>query len=629
MANGGIIGPVNTVTAASCVAAKVTSFTSSGNFTATKSQNVDYLVMAGGGGGGHDDGGGGGAGGYKSSGFGPSPLQGSAVPVIAGTPYVVTVGGGGNGAPNSPAAQATNGINSVFNYAGCATITSTGGGFGGRSPQAAGQPGGSGGGGGAGAGGGSASPSGQGQAGGAGTPGCNFAGGGGGVTQAGTAGSGSAPNPGVGGPGGDGAPNLITGSNVTYGGGGGGGAFGSSSPKGTGGAGGGGNAGSTPSGNGTPGTANTGGGGGGGSTSSSGRDGGNGGPGVVVIREPSYSELASAPGVWSMNTVYDFVKSDNWVSAPAFISASGGTRTEDGDYAIHTFTASGPFSVTAAVGKPAADSAADYLIVAGAGSSGNGNGNAPGGGGAGGVRASATTYSNGGPSAPRTACVSAVTLTSQDYAIVVGAGDVGSSGPQGNPGTRRGQDSSGLGLTATGGGAGGYHGGGGGPGNSGGSGGGASGGGLNKTAGAGNTPPTSPAQGMIGGARPGSAPDGGGGSGGGFIGAGTNAGPAIAAGGAGGGFPTAFGANGEPCGSFRYYAGGGASDGVTPGTTPAPAANVGGVGGGGGIGQADGSIGVAGTANTGGGGGGPNNTNYPIAGANGGSGIVVIRYKFQ
>jgi hypothetical protein len=332
-----------------------------------------------------------------------------------------------------------------------------------------------------------------------------------------------------------------------------------------------------------------------------------------------------------MNTVYNFVKNDNWVSTPAFISATGGTiTTVDTDYKVHTFTSSGTFTVTqAAVGQPDVFSKADYLIVAGAGSSGNGNGNAPGGGGAGGVRASATTYSNGGPSAPRTACVSAVTLTAQAYSIVVGAGDVGSSGPQGNPGTRRGTDSSGLGLTATGGGAGGYHGGGGGPGNSGGSGGGASGGGLNKTAGAGNTPPTSPAQGMIGGARPGSAPDGGGGSGGGFIGAGTNASNAIAAGGAGGGFPTAFGSNGEPCGSYRYYAGGGASDGVTSGTTPAPAANVGGVGGGGGIGQADGSIGVAGTANTGGGGGGPNNTNYPIAGANGGSGIVVIRYKFQ
>ena len=42
--------------------------------------NVDYLVVAGGGGGGAaGQGGGGGAGGYRASGFGPSPLQGTAL----------------------------------------------------------------------------------------------------------------------------------------------------------------------------------------------------------------------------------------------------------------------------------------------------------------------------------------------------------------------------------------------------------------------------------------------------------------------------------------------------------------------------------------------------------------------
>ena len=38
---------------------------------------IDYMVVAGGGGGGTDGGGGGGAGGYRASGYGPSPLQGS------------------------------------------------------------------------------------------------------------------------------------------------------------------------------------------------------------------------------------------------------------------------------------------------------------------------------------------------------------------------------------------------------------------------------------------------------------------------------------------------------------------------------------------------------------------------
>ena len=43
-------------------------------------QTVDYMVVAGGGGGGSVTmhGGGGGAGGYRASGYGPSPLQGSA-----------------------------------------------------------------------------------------------------------------------------------------------------------------------------------------------------------------------------------------------------------------------------------------------------------------------------------------------------------------------------------------------------------------------------------------------------------------------------------------------------------------------------------------------------------------------
>ncbi len=50
--------------------------------------------------------------------------------------------------------------------------------------------------------------------------------------------------------------------------------------------------------------------------------------------------------------------------------------------------------------------------------------------------------------------------------------------------------------------------------------------------------------------------------------------------------------------------------------------------GGGGAGSASGINAVAGTANTGGGGGG-NSLGGPTVGAAGGSGIVIIRYKFQ
>ncbi len=88
---------------------------------------VDYLVVAGGGSGSggcstRAGGGGGGAGGYRASGFGPSPLRGSALSLKFGT-HAITVGAGGTAQATKPG---TSGADSTF-----ATITSTGGGFGG------------------------------------------------------------------------------------------------------------------------------------------------------------------------------------------------------------------------------------------------------------------------------------------------------------------------------------------------------------------------------------------------------------------------------------------------------------------------------------------------------------------
>ena len=90
--------------------------------------NVNYLVMAGGGGGaeGSAVGGGGGAGGYRASGYGPSPLQGTALlanSLFKGTTYTVTVGGGGS--------SYSKGSDSIFNPGGTEgtdMITATGGG---------------------------------------------------------------------------------------------------------------------------------------------------------------------------------------------------------------------------------------------------------------------------------------------------------------------------------------------------------------------------------------------------------------------------------------------------------------------------------------------------------------------
>src|SRR3990167_5234188 len=68
-----------------------------------------------------------------------------------------------------------------------------------------------------------------------------------------------------------------------------------------------------------------------------------------------------------------------WAAA-SFITATGGTITTDGDYKVHTFTASGTFEVTSNSGN------VWYLAVAGGGGGGPISG---GGGGAGGYRSNA------------------------------------------------------------------------------------------------------------------------------------------------------------------------------------------------------------------------------------------------
>jgi hypothetical protein len=312
------------------------------------------------------------------------------------------------------------------------------------------------------------------------------------------------------------------------------------------------------------------------------------------------------------------------VRGASFITATGGTPTQDGDYEIRTFTGPGTFCISALSNNPA-NNVIDYLIVAGGASGGHRNpGNANGGGGAGGFRYSAGTFTAAGPGAPR-AAPAGIPVSVQGYPIVVGGGGAATPGPDpsgvvGNDGS----PSSGFSLTSTGGG-----GGGGGsqppaicvgrPGGSGGGGGGGRGTPFGGSAGgSGNTPPVSPSQGSNGGLGGNTSPDQPSAGGGGAMAVGSPAagqtpnGP----GGAGAGIPTAFGANGVPCGSYRYYAGGGAG-----GTSASYDGGTGGIGGGGGNS-------TAGTTNTGGGGGGGNATTSAGGGA-GGSGIVIIRYKFQ
>ena len=284
------------------------------------------------------------------------------------------------------------------------------------------------------------------------------------------------------------------------------------------------------------------------------------------------------------------------------ITATGGTVTESGDCKIHTFTGPGSFVVCKAA-VSAANNLVSYMVVAGGGGSGRSYG---GGGGAGGFRETKS------PVTPYTASPldgyptpgNRITVSAQSYPITVGGG-----GAKATPSVKAGSGGNSSFSTITsagGGGAGSYSN----PqpatGVDGGSGGGGADGAT--AGGTGNTPPVTPSQGNDGGDghAPGRA-----GRGGGATAVGANAsGSGAGAGGAG--------ATTSITGTPTAYAGGGGGYG-----NEGPAA--GGAGGGG----AGGNPGVAGTDNTGGGSGGTGTTPNCDMTSLGGSGIVVIRYKFK
>ena len=330
--------------------------------------------------------------------------------------------------------------------------------------------------------------------------------------------------------------------------------------------------------------------------------------------------------------------STSGVIGSQFVSATGGTIVTNGDFKTHIFTSDATFCVSAGAGPVAV---VDYFVVAGG--AGGGGGPSPsgsqGGGGAGGFRMYSTAP---GSNSPLNHPSNAIPVTVQGYPITVGGGGTaGTNSPpapsnQGGPGANSVFGS----ITSAGGGGGGTSSIGNpafpptscGSGISGGSGGGTAyqnPGHAGFSGGLGNTPPVSPPQGNNGGAsgQPG-APFYAGGGGGGAGGAGVGGGPGGTGNNGGtagvGSYiadpyigPTApsYGTPG-PESSTRYFAGGGGGGGSTGAT--------GGTGGGGAGGNKPGT-GNAATANTGGGGGGGANN----SGATGGSGIVMIRYKFQ
>ena len=283
---------------------------------------------------------------------------------------------------------------------------------------------------------------------------------------------------------------------------------------------------------------------------------------------------------------------------PPFVAAtvSGACNTlvtVDTDYKLATFVGPGTFTVTAA-GTPAGSDTVDYLVVGGGGGGGGGGSYVGGGAGGGAVMVSATTYC--GPSLATGIPAHPVSVTA--YPITVGGGGVGAA-----PGTS-GNNSIFSSLIAAGGGRGGRN---------------------------GQSPNPSSCSPSPAGATPSKAPGNGSGGGGSSGGGGTagmpggangnpggNGSPGPGGGGGGGGATSA----GSPTPGL-YGGGAGAADATTITGTPANK----GAGGSGSGNFPGGPVSPPGPANSGEGGSGAGVCGGN--GATGGSGIVVIRYKFQ
>jgi len=299
-------------------------------------------------------------------------------------------------------------------------------------------------------------------------------------------------------------------------------------------------------------------------------------PGTQYARVPvgTTAQRPGSPanGMLRYNSTLDVTeeyRNGQWRALSNVMVITGGTITTSGAYTIHTFTSSGTFTVDGG-----SLTGVDYLVVAG----GGGGGSRRAGGGGGGGMVNATNQS----------------ISAGTYTITIGAGGAGATTDTNN-GVVGGNTVFGSIQTCNGGGYGA------GQGNAGGAGG--SGGGGSGTSGQGNS----------GGASSGAT---GGGGGGGKGAAGSQSGNQ-AGGNGGGGLTLAY------SGSSVAYAGGGGGgsrDGYSGGSGAS----------GGGTGGVDGStVSTAGAANRGGGGGGgarDGNSGALLNGANGGSGVVIIRY---
>ncbi len=303
---------------------------------------------------------------------------------------------------------------------------------------------------------------------------------------------------------------------------------------------------------------------------------------------------------------------------PTYVAATGGTESTSGDFKIHVFNSSSNF-VVSSVGNSAGSNSVNYLVVAGGGGGGGSGGGS--GGGAGGYRTNYPAPSSGG-----------LSVSAQTYPVTVGAAGGHNGGPTTEGKGSNGSQSVFSTITSTGGGGGGVRAcGPAGPSGAQGNPGGSGGGGSNcQSVGSGNTPPVSPPQGNNGGqgVTGGGAFGHGGGGGASAVGGNGTSGGSAAGGNGGAGSPNSI------TGSNVTYAGGGGA-GISGSGSCAPSYSIGtGGSGGGGNGRMNtcGSFPYAnatGAANTGGGGGGGGDAGSNATGAPGGSGIVVVSYKYQ
>lgn len=310
---------------------------------------------------------------------------------------------------------------------------------------------------------------------------------------------------------------------------------------------------------------------------------------VVDGTEPSLETLLNNEGMWREVSAVKINIGDAWKTVPKayinigdswkewwsksyFVDASGGTVTTDGDYKIHTFTSSGTFVVTTG-------GDVSCLIVGGGSGSGGPN----------------TTYGWSGGGGGGQVKEQNITVSATSYDVSIGAG--GSGGNSGYYGQQGGTSSIGSVISAIGG------------------------------IGA-STSSSQAADASINDGKN---------SGNGYIGGlGWHVSGEQATGGGGAG----AGANGSSVSSRwwggvggagklsqitgNYYGGGGGGANYLAKKTTA-----GGIGGGGtGGGPTVGYDATDGAANTGGGGGGRYRTG-DYKGKSGGSGIVVIKYKYQ